>query len=105
MRVHELAAELGWTSRRLIAELCRRGEYVKSAASALEAPVVRDIRRDFATIREKSDGDATVAPEAYGDSAESRAEEGPDEGFAALARAKSRTTPKEPGSRFHTGGR
>jgi hypothetical protein len=48
MRVHELAAELGWTSRQLIAELCRRGEYVKSTASALGAPVVRDIRRDFA---------------------------------------------------------
>jgi nitroreductase len=55
MRVHELAAELGWTSRQLIAEFCRRGEYVKSAASALEAPVVRDIQRDFAAISRPRD--------------------------------------------------
>src|SRR6266850_2563756 len=72
VRVHELAAELGWTPRQLIAELCRRGEYVKSEAGALEVPVVRDIRRDFAAISEKPDRDATVAPEAYGDSAERR---------------------------------
>jgi len=67
---------------------------------ALEAPVVRDIRRDFAAITENPDRDATVAPESYGNSAERRAEEGSDEGFAAaLARAKSRTAPKKPGSR------
>jgi hypothetical protein len=36
--MHELAAELSWTSRQLIAALCRRGEYVKSAASALPRP-------------------------------------------------------------------
>jgi hypothetical protein len=101
MRVHELAAELGWTSRQLIAELCRRGEYVKSAASALEAPVVRGIRRDFAAISEKPDSDATAAPEAYGNSAERLAGEGPDGGFAAaLASAKARTASRERGSRF-----
>ena len=64
MRVCELAVELGWTSQRLVSELCRRGEYVESAASALEAPFVRDIQRDFAAISDKPDCDATVAPEA-----------------------------------------
>jgi hypothetical protein len=100
MRVHELAAELGWTSRQLIAELCRRGEYVTSAASALEAPVVRNIRRDFAVISEKPDRDASVAADTYGNSAERRVHEGPDDDFAAaVARAKSRTAPRGPGSR------
>jgi acetyl esterase/lipase len=75
MRVHELAAELGWTSRQLIAELCRRGEYVTSAASALEAPVVRNIRRDFAVLSEKPDRDASVAADTYGNSAERRVHE------------------------------
>jgi Translation initiation factor IF-2, N-terminal region len=100
MRVHELAAELGWTSRQLIAELSRRGEYVKSAMSVLEAPVVRDLRRDFAAIRGKPDRDASVAPDAYGNSAERRVDKGPDDDFAAaVARAKSRTAPKRPSSR------
>lgn len=41
------------------------------------------------------------ASEAYGNSAERRAEEGPDDGFAAaLARAKFRTAPNDPGSRL-----
>lgn len=100
VRVHELAAELGWTSRQLLVELGRRNEFVKSAASALKAPVVRDIRRDFAAISETPDREATVAPEVYGNSAERRAEKDQDEGFAAaLARVNSRTAPEEPGSR------
>ena len=41
MRVHELAKELGWPPARLVDELRRRGEWVKSAMSIIEAPVVR----------------------------------------------------------------
>jgi hypothetical protein len=33
---------------RFLAELARRGEFVKSAASTLEAPVVRAIHSEFA---------------------------------------------------------
>jgi hypothetical protein len=61
MRVHELAKELGWPSHQLIAELRRSGEYVKSAMSTIEAPVVRDIRRDFAATSTGADPDDTIA--------------------------------------------
>ena len=67
-RVHELAAELGWTSRQLLAELRHRGEFVKSASSTLEAPIVRAIRRDFA-VAIKSDRASPEAPALYGQSA------------------------------------
>ena len=63
MRVHELAKELGWPARQLIAELRSRGEYVKSAMSTVEAPVVRAIRRDFAAISDAPDPDASLASE------------------------------------------
>ncbi|MGW0160224.1 translation initiation factor IF-2 N-terminal domain-containing protein [Mycobacterium sp. NPDC003323] len=48
-RVYELAAELGCTSKQLIAELHRLGEYVKSASRTVAPAVVRTIRRAFAT--------------------------------------------------------
>jgi hypothetical protein len=96
VRVHELARELGWTPRQLLEELSRRGEFVKSAASTLEAPTVRAIRRDFAAVSEGSDLESTVTPEVYGRSAESRATEESDDSFAtALSRAKSRSKPKD----------
>jgi len=50
----------------VIAELCRRGEYVKSAMSTIEAPVVRNILRDFAATSDKPVPDASIAPELYG---------------------------------------
>jgi len=37
MRIHELARELGWPSRQLIAELRRRGEYVRRSLYAPSA--------------------------------------------------------------------
>lgn len=70
LRVHELAAELGWTSRQLLGELSRRGEFVKSASSTLEAPIVRAIRRDFAPASARVEGDMSLPPELYGHSAD-----------------------------------
>jgi hypothetical protein len=92
MRVHELAKELGWPSSRLLAELRRRGEYVKSAMSTIEAPVVRAIRRDFAAaVRADIDPDDVIDASLYGKSAEiAEEDDGPDETFAAaVARIKS----------------
>ena len=40
-RVHELAKELGVTSKDLLAKLGEMGEFVKSASSTVEAPVAR----------------------------------------------------------------
>ncbi|MEX0913599.1 MAG: translation initiation factor IF-2 N-terminal domain-containing protein, partial [Demequina sp.] len=46
-RVHEIAKELGVSSKDLIAKLTEIGEYVKGPSSTLEAPVVRKARDAF----------------------------------------------------------
>ncbi|MGH3911040.1 MAG: translation initiation factor IF-2 N-terminal domain-containing protein, partial [Pseudonocardiaceae bacterium] len=43
-RVHELAKELGVTSKEVLSKLADLGEYVKSASSTVEAPVARKLR-------------------------------------------------------------
>ena len=59
-RVHELAKELGVTSKQLLETLNEQGEFVKSASSTVEAPVARRIRKQFA---EKAvQADATPQP-------------------------------------------
>ena len=57
-RVHEIAKELGVSSKDLIAKLNELGEYVKGASSALEAPVVRKAREAFPA----GSGDAPAKP-------------------------------------------
>ena len=44
-RVHELAKELGKTSKEIMAKLTDMGEFVKSPSSTIEAPVVRKLRQ------------------------------------------------------------
>ena len=46
-RVHELAKELGVTSKEVLARLNEQGEFVKSASSTVEAPVARRLRESF----------------------------------------------------------
>jgi translation initiation factor IF-2 len=46
-RVHELAKELGVTSKQVLSKLADMGEYVKSASSTVEAPVARRLRESF----------------------------------------------------------
>ncbi|BBZ07276.1 hypothetical protein MDOR_14450 [Mycolicibacterium doricum] len=46
-RVHELAKELGVTSKELLTTLKEQGEFVKSASSTVEAPVARRLREKF----------------------------------------------------------
>lgn len=48
-RVHELAQELGISSRKLLAMLKEQGEFVKSASSMIEAPVARRVRELLAS--------------------------------------------------------
>lgn len=59
LRVHELAKELGTTSKELLKILRDKGEFVKSASSAVEAPVVRRMREHFAAMeKEQAKGGA-----------------------------------------------
>lgn len=46
-RVHELAKELGVTSKEVLARLKAEGEVVKSASSTVEAPVARRLREAY----------------------------------------------------------
>ncbi|MGX7725535.1 translation initiation factor IF-2 [Rhodococcus sp. 5G237] len=55
-RVHELAKELGVTSKELLARLKEQGEFVKSASSTVEPPVARRLRESFG----KTEGDAAA---------------------------------------------
>lgn len=91
MPVHELAKALRWTSQQLLEELRRRGEYVSSPNSTLEAPVVRDILRQHAPATPEPDPETTLDPHLYGTSAapEHSFDDVGNEPFAAaLARIK-----------------
>ena len=55
-RVHELAKELGVTSKEVLAKLKEQGEFVKSASSTVEAPVARRLRDAFIARDGKSGG-------------------------------------------------
>ncbi|AEV76141.1 translation initiation factor IF-2 [Mycolicibacterium rhodesiae NBB3] len=68
-RVHELAKELGVTSKEVLARLSDQGEFVKSASSTVEAPVARRLRESFGgakpaadTVKAGGNGSAAAAP-------------------------------------------
>ena len=46
-RVHEIAKEIGISSKDLLTKLGELGEYVRGPSSTLEAPVVRKIREAY----------------------------------------------------------
>ncbi|WP_410869749.1 translation initiation factor IF-2 [Nocardia sp. A7] len=83
-RVHELAKELGVTSKELLAKLKEQGEFVKSASSTVEAPVARRLRESVAS---KS------APAA---DAKSAARPGPSSATASARPAGAKPTPGGP---------
>ncbi|MGX9790950.1 translation initiation factor IF-2 [Mycobacterium sp. MMS18-G62] len=65
-RVHELAKELGVTSKEVLARLSEQGEFVKSASSTVEAPVARRLRESFgggkaAAEKVKAEGNGSPA--------------------------------------------
>lgn len=97
MRVYELANQLGWTSSQLITVLKERGEYVKSAGSRVESPVVRAMLRDFAAEISTPTEEFTeriVDPGIYGRSAATNDASDTELSFAAdLARIKAQPSP------------
>ncbi|MDN6259742.1 MAG: translation initiation factor IF-2 N-terminal domain-containing protein, partial [Corynebacterium sp.] len=57
LRVHELAKQLGTTSKELLATLKEQGEFVKSASSTVEPPVVKKMKNHYgASAESKQDG-------------------------------------------------
>ncbi|WP_306901105.1 translation initiation factor IF-2 [Arthrobacter sp. B1I2] len=75
VRVHELAKELGITSKDAVTKLQELGEFVRSASSTIEAPVVRKLRNAFPDAAAKSAAPAAApaaAPKAPAPAAGSR---------------------------------
>lgn len=73
VRVHELAKELGITSKDAVTKLQELGEFVRSASSTIEAPVVRKLRNAFPAAAGASKSEAPVAaPKAPASPAASR---------------------------------
>ncbi|WP_206510815.1 translation initiation factor IF-2 [Rhodococcus sp. BGS-1C] len=69
-RVHELAKELGVTSKELLARLKEQGEFVKSASSTVEAPVARRLRESFPSDKpDSASGNGQSAGAANGSTA------------------------------------
>ncbi|MYM20367.1 hypothetical protein GSY69_10420, partial [Brevibacterium sp. 5221] len=63
-RVHELAKELGTTSKNVLEKLQEMGEFVRSASSTVEAPVVRKLKEAYgpaAGADAKAGGDKPAA--------------------------------------------
>ena len=58
VRVYELAKELGVESKELLAHLKQQGEFVRSASSTIEPPVVRKIRENPPAAAKPSSGAA-----------------------------------------------
>ena len=85
LRVHELAKELGITSKELMGHLKEAGEFVKSSSSSLEPPVVRSMREKFAAAKPKAD--AKPAP---------KKPSAPKGGAKGRETAKARPAPKKP---------
>ncbi|WP_050055697.1 translation initiation factor IF-2 [Pseudarthrobacter siccitolerans] len=71
VRVHELAKELGITSKDAVTKLQELGEFVRSASSTIEAPVVRKLRNAFPDAAAKASAPA-AAPKAPAPAAEAR---------------------------------
>jgi translation initiation factor IF-2 len=67
VRVYELAKEFGVESKAVMAKLQEMGEFVRSASSTIEAPVVRRLKEAFATqapaqpAARKADGEVPAA--------------------------------------------
>ena len=64
VRVHELAKELGVTSKEVLAKLADLGEYVKSASSTVEAPVIRKLKEAMPAVEKKPAAKKTAAKKA-----------------------------------------
>ncbi len=102
-RVHELAKELGVTSKEVLARLSEQGEFVKSASSTVEAPVARRLRESFGGAKpalKRDDGAAKAAVKTAGNGAPAKAAAKPAQAAPAAPpppAAESPPAPTRPG--------
>ncbi|MDY3126968.1 MAG: translation initiation factor IF-2 [Corynebacterium sp.] len=62
LRVHELAKQLGVTSKELLAALKEQGEFVKTASSTIEPPVVKKMRAHYGADTAANSEEKAAAP-------------------------------------------
>ncbi|MFE0747439.1 translation initiation factor IF-2 [Gordonia sp. NPDC058843] len=92
-RVHELAKELGVTSKQVLERLKEQGEFVKSASSTVEAPVARRLRESFPG----KDGGAKDSKSSPAPGPRQSAKPGPKpSGSSTAPKPGATTTPAEP---------
>ncbi len=92
VRVYELAKELGVESKTLLNHLKEQGEFVRSASSTIEPPVVRKIKETFpAELRGSGDGKVEEKKPAAKPAAATKAAPQPEAPAAPAAR-----TPQTP---------
>jgi translation initiation factor IF-2 len=87
VRVYELAKELGLESKELLAKLQEVGEFVRSASSTVEAPVLRKLMDKFPDLKPSDGGEKPAAKKAVAKKAAAKKAAGPtkEEIEAALA--------------------
>ncbi|KAA1272214.1 translation initiation factor IF-2 [Corynebacterium sp. HMSC05D08] len=87
LRVHELAKQLGVTSKELLATLKEQGEFVKTASSTIEPPVVKKMRAHYEAQSggEKPSGDQPAKAAAADKAAKPAAKTSAKPGAAASA--------------------
>ena len=85
VRVYELAKELGLDSKELLTKLQEVGEFVKSASSTVEAPVVRKLMEKFPDMKPAEGAPTTTKKAPAKKSAGSRTEPTQAEIDAAIA--------------------
>jgi len=95
VRVYELAKEFGVESKAVMAKLEEMGEFVRSASSTIEAPVVRRLKEAFnGGGAGKGGGDRSAAASGGRDQGRRRAGRG--QGRATHRPARSRNLPAPP---------
>ncbi|AJT40548.1 translation initiation factor IF-2 [Psychromicrobium lacuslunae] len=92
-RVHELAKELGISSKDAVAKLQELGEFVRSASSTIEAPVVKKLREAFPNAAPAAQQEAPKAPAKPAPKAPAKAAEPVVEPAATEAKAPAAPTP------------
>ncbi|CAM5793162.1 translation initiation factor IF-2 [Cellulomonas persica] len=88
LRVYELAKELGVDSKTIMTKLTAMGEFVRSASSTIEPPVVRKLRDEYPAA-----GGGAAAPQPAARPAPARPAPAPAPAAAAPAPAPAQTAP------------
>src|SRR5579863_4164754 len=100
VRVYELAKEFGVESKAVMAKLEDMGEFVRSASSTIEAPVVRRLKEAFAAQQSQAAAAASAVAQAGADGKHGANGQGPALAEPAAGPADTAAGRTEPTSRL-----